>query len=288
MKVDFIKAFPGEDITAYIQGVRNGMESDDGERLWFLPPPGRPDPITTDEQGRFRLAGVGRERLIRFELEGPGIQATHVFAATRGTEKPGETVLVKRTNGYDDPLRTVRLLASPSRPIRGILREKATGRPIAGAIISDDQGGTLRRATSDAPWPLRAHGISQIARVLGHGETGRGTTLLLHAAQGLRFRRPRAARDRFRAGPRYRRSGTVDGWRDGQAGQGRSAVLSAGDESAGRDTGAPRHFLPTSQSVTDAEGNYAVVVLPGPGGSRSRPGADAGIVFLPPASIDRS
>ncbi len=32
-----------------------------------------------------------------------------------------------------------------------------------------------------------------------------------------------------------------------------------------RHSESPRHFLPTSRSVTDAEGNYAVVVLPGPG-----------------------
>ncbi len=113
LKVNFIAAFPGEDLTAYLQGVRNGMESDDGERLWFFPPPGTPDPIPTDEQGRFRLAGVGRERTIRFQLEGPGIQSINLFAATRGGEKPGETVLVKRSNGDNIHGGTVRLHGQP-------------------------------------------------------------------------------------------------------------------------------------------------------------------------------
>ncbi len=98
LTVDFIKAFPGEDISSYIEGVRSGLGYEDSTRTWFRGPPGRPDPITTDERGRFHLAAVGRERLVRFQVEGPGIQAWNIFAATRRPATVAEVVLAKPTS----------------------------------------------------------------------------------------------------------------------------------------------------------------------------------------------
>ncbi len=265
LKVDFITAFPGEDMTAYLQGVRNGLESDDGERLWFFPPPGTPDPIPTDDQGRFRLAGVGRERYIRFQLEGPGIQSIHVFAATRGGEKPGETVLVKRSNGNDIHGARFDYMANPSRPIRGIVREKHTGRPIAGVSISNEQGGTLARATTDAQGRFELAGYlkSPMYSITARPAEGQPFFFMQREVSDTAGLEPIQVDFELVRGIVVR--GRLTDGETGKPIKGEVQYYPLDTNPRAERLGAPRYFLPTSQSVSDAEGNYAVVVLPGPG-----------------------
>ncbi len=45
--------------------------------------PGRPSSVVTDAQGRFRLAGIGRDRIVNLNVEGPTIQSATVAAMTR-------------------------------------------------------------------------------------------------------------------------------------------------------------------------------------------------------------
>jgi RNA polymerase sigma factor (sigma-70 family) len=83
------------------------------------PLPGQP-PATTDADGRFRLSGVGRDRSVMLAVEGPGI-APAVFAPAGGEQGPGAP--------FD-------FVAAAPRPIRGVVRDKATGRPLAGVRVS--------------------------------------------------------------------------------------------------------------------------------------------------------
>src|SRR4029077_8720840 len=49
---------------------------------------GLPAPLTTDKAGKFRLTGVGRERVVFVEVEGPGIESMQFNVLTRpGTAK---------------------------------------------------------------------------------------------------------------------------------------------------------------------------------------------------------
>jgi RNA polymerase sigma factor (sigma-70 family) len=62
------------DTEAFLQTVREGefppLESD----WWFGPFPGQPRTLIPGADGRFTLRGIGCDRLVGFQVEGPGIQ----------------------------------------------------------------------------------------------------------------------------------------------------------------------------------------------------------------------
>ncbi|SIO28293.1 RNA polymerase sigma factor, sigma-70 family [Singulisphaera sp. GP187] len=123
---------------------------------------------TTDSQGRFRLTGIGRERLAELRIEAPTIRIMEVEVLTRRCD-PVQTLTDPRF--VDSRLITYhgaspRLVASPSRPIEGVVRDKQTGKPIAGAKVSSytfadtKQGNhTILNSTSDAQGRYRIHGM---------------------------------------------------------------------------------------------------------------------------------
>jgi RNA polymerase sigma factor (sigma-70 family) len=96
---------------------------------------------TTDGEGRFRLTGIGRDRLVRVQLDGPAVVSQRFCVLTR----PAKAVEVTELKGgprYGHP-RTVttyygadfRHVAAPARPITGVVRDKDTKKPLAGVTI---------------------------------------------------------------------------------------------------------------------------------------------------------
>jgi RNA polymerase sigma factor (sigma-70 family) len=92
---------------------------------------GVPRSVLTDAEGRFRLTGFGREREVRLQVEGPGIEYRSVAVITR----PGLKGLPPDTYGA-----TFDHLAAPSKPIRGTVREKDTGKPVPGVQVGCQAG----------------------------------------------------------------------------------------------------------------------------------------------------
>jgi RNA polymerase sigma factor (sigma-70 family) len=97
-------------------------------RRWRGPLPGQPPGITTDADGRFRLTGLGRDRLVDLALEGPAVWHPLLQAVTRPS---AATPLPSGVYGA-----TFEYVASPARSIRGVVRDRATGKPLAGVKIS--------------------------------------------------------------------------------------------------------------------------------------------------------
>jgi hypothetical protein len=123
---------------------------------------------STDAQGRFVLKGVGRDRLVHLKIEAPTIRPIDIEVITRAMEPirvltfPGEPRFGTRTY-YGASLR---LAASPSRPVEGIVRDKETGAAIIGATISSyklaDQdlgNNTIVQSKSDAKGHYRLVGM---------------------------------------------------------------------------------------------------------------------------------
>ena len=93
------------------------------------PLPGQPQEIITDADGRFRVRGVGRDRVVTFALEGPQIQRVTFWVVSRpSTAAPFYGGINGSTFAY---------VASSSRTIRGVVRDKETGRPLSGVKVSD-------------------------------------------------------------------------------------------------------------------------------------------------------
>jgi protocatechuate 3,4-dioxygenase beta subunit len=145
--VESIYAYPDEDLSSYIKALRNRGNPPMGARFWFGPPPGRPEVLTTDAEGRFRLDGVGRERAVQFKLEGPTIRHLTFKALTRAPEAIDGPLPDQGTNDFPLHPATFDHLAEPARLIRGIVRDKEDGKPVAGAWVWSHQ--TLARAQTD-------------------------------------------------------------------------------------------------------------------------------------------
>src|SRR5262249_9419102 len=91
--------------------------------------PGQPRTVTTDADGRFRLTGIGRERLVDLHFEAPSAPLAPVLVITR----PGDPSVAPR--GIPTQPAEFRVLAKPARTVTGTVRAKGTGKPLAGIRI---------------------------------------------------------------------------------------------------------------------------------------------------------
>jgi RNA polymerase sigma factor (sigma-70 family) len=100
--------------------------------------------VKTGADGRFQVPGVGRERVAALRVEGPTIATQQVKAVARPA---GKAVAQPRGVPFD-------LLAVPTRPVVGVVRDKETGKPLAGVVVrsykvggAEDFNGLVRTTT---------------------------------------------------------------------------------------------------------------------------------------------
>ena len=127
---------------------------------------------TTDAAGRFRLTGIGRERLVIAQLDGPTIASEYLHILTR----PGEALKVPELEAdpeYGSPRIDItyygadfRHVAGPTRPVAGVVRDKDTKKPLAGVTIRSEKlahnplhGVHIVQAVTDAHGRYRLTGL---------------------------------------------------------------------------------------------------------------------------------
>jgi RNA polymerase sigma factor (sigma-70 family) len=139
---DEILATPGEDLTPV---VASGGRGDVPEKYLAASVAGLPRTLTTDHDGRFRLAGVGRERAVSLKVSGPTIQTSEIHVMTRldkafavRYERPKLPIADSPSMGTGLTVYGARFehAVGPTKPIDGVVRDRATGRLLPGAVIA--------------------------------------------------------------------------------------------------------------------------------------------------------
>jgi RNA polymerase sigma factor (sigma-70 family) len=106
---------------------------------------GVPTSAKTGADGRFHLTGFGQERVLRLTIDGPTIEHGDLWAMTH----PGPALgLIRGSWGLYGA--TFDYLAAPSRPIVGTVREKGTGKPVAGIRVQSVMHGDSEIVVTDA------------------------------------------------------------------------------------------------------------------------------------------
>jgi RNA polymerase sigma factor (sigma-70 family) len=174
IEVDHIGTTPGEDLTPAL-GLWKSKPDKWNEiisKSLGLTGTGMGRFATTDAEGRFRLEGFGQERVFGVVIEGPTIAKTWAWVVPRD---PAIARELSEATVEDQDGKRVRYatvygtsfdhLAAPSRPIVGVVREKGTGKPVAGAYLSDagSRGFMtgLAATRSDAEGKYRLEGVAK-------------------------------------------------------------------------------------------------------------------------------
>jgi RNA polymerase sigma factor (sigma-70 family) len=107
----------------------------------------------TDAEGRFRLTGLGRDRVVHLLVRGKTIASAYLEVVLR----PGSLPTLRHTFNENDATcgATFEWVTAPSKPITGTVREKGTGKPIAGIAVACGRG----TARSDDRGRFRIDGI---------------------------------------------------------------------------------------------------------------------------------
>ncbi|HKB37854.1 MAG TPA: sigma-70 family RNA polymerase sigma factor [Gemmataceae bacterium] len=129
VQVVWVSKNPAGDLTSWIEGVKKGRWS----QYRRLPPEalGLPASLTTDREGRIRLAGVGRERLVFVKVLGADNEHARFHVLTRRGPVPtsgGHLGIYPATFDH---------FAAPGRTASGRVRDKKTGKPLAGITVAD-------------------------------------------------------------------------------------------------------------------------------------------------------
>ena len=94
-------------------------------------------PVVSGADGKFRLTGVGAERVVTLRFEGPTIATSEAYVVTRpcptvvvprDKKRPGRGSYVYHGPRFDH-------VVAPTMPIVGSVRAKDTGKPLAGVTI---------------------------------------------------------------------------------------------------------------------------------------------------------
>jgi RNA polymerase sigma factor (sigma-70 family) len=138
--------------------------------------------VKTDADGKFRLTGIGRERIAVLRIESPTIETVDVNVMTRA----GRSITVPNDRNRPQGSlvyhgATFDHAAAPTVPIFGIVRDKDTREPLAGVTIQSRIASALYlpdrqylRTTTDAKGNYRLVGLPKHAAPPLYGEARRG------------------------------------------------------------------------------------------------------------------
>jgi hypothetical protein len=148
------------DVTAYIDAWKKGMLGPvlPAQLVSLFPESlAIPTPVTADKKGRFRLEGIGRDRVVELVVLGKGMVRKSIWVVTRPEFKSGPV----RPSGVDELALffgpSFNLPLAPGKEVVGVVKEKGSGRPVVGAAVTCQFG----RARTDEGGAFRIEGLSR-------------------------------------------------------------------------------------------------------------------------------
>jgi RNA polymerase sigma factor (sigma-70 family) len=152
-------------LSAWLDRARDGGARGPWQGLDSLP---STIETATGPDGRFRLTGIGRDRLAELLVSGPTITTAQLYVANRDgtpirTPDPNSMIL-SRPSWTTYHTRRFDYAAAPAQPIEGFIRDKDTGQPIAGV--------KLRGMVFEENSLVTAPGVEATSDALGHYRLG--------------------------------------------------------------------------------------------------------------------
>ncbi len=141
IKINALKASPKDNLDSWLEDTKvrsdgRALERDHLTMLSVQTLAKLFPPVTTDQEGRFRLTGIGRERIAAVIAEGPTIETQEINVATRRSlakiTLPADQVLSEQLSYYGPSFDHA---APPGRAIAGVVRDRTTGKPVAGVVV---------------------------------------------------------------------------------------------------------------------------------------------------------
>ncbi len=237
---------------------------------------GLPERVTTGRDGRFRLPGAGRERLISLSIEGPGIATENIgivprpAAEVRALVQAGARASLRPSviPSAGPPLygTTFDHVATPSRPVTGTVYDRETRQPLAGVEVSGHPpaGHWIDvRALTDDRGRYRLAGLPKAGRYRLYARPNDGSDYLPVGTEAVGSDGLEALRVNFAVPHGVKVHGRITDKKTGQPVP--HATLRYAPLQGNKHPGVSAyHFMSLDQSA-DGQGAFRLVVPPGPG-----------------------
>jgi hypothetical protein len=240
-------------------------------------------PATTGTDGRFRLAGVGKERLVSLLIQGPKTETQVLNVMTR--RGPSATVRFSHLTNrksviYENVIHAAdfELVAASTRPVEGVVRDRDTGLPLPGVVVRADHWnrnsfplvlypmtdwpGTFLRTTTDAQGHYRITGLPSRETVALRADPADGQPY--HPATH-EFGNTPGVGARVLDFPLTRGVLVRGRVTDRTTGAPVAALVEYHPTVENPNIGQRRDLARAEGRPTDADGRFAMVALPGPG-----------------------
>lgn len=157
IKVIEVQAFPYESIDAWLKRAQSKVEAKSPGHWWGTEVLALSEQVrqlfaevTTNADGQFRVLGVGRDRIVRLQIEGPTVETHRIKVRTQAgapvelvQTRPGRKGITKLYGAsFEFPI-------APSFPVSGVVRDADTQQPVPGVTIQIDN----MAGDDDTVWP---------------------------------------------------------------------------------------------------------------------------------------